>query len=127
MDLALFIRPDIELRVAPVRNPTFVTMSDGTVQNTYELRLRNKHGGARTFKIAISGDMALQPALEGSQTTQVDVPADATLKVRAYVSAPPGSMPAAQDETAFRIWVEDLTSGERAYRDTIFNGKGSDQ
>ncbi len=28
----------------PVRNPTFVTLSDGTIRNTYDIRLRNKLG-----------------------------------------------------------------------------------
>ena len=35
---------DIDVSVTPVRNPTFVTLSDGTIRNTYDLRLRNKHG-----------------------------------------------------------------------------------
>ena len=32
----LFIRPDISATVHPVRQPLFVTLSDGTIRNTYE-------------------------------------------------------------------------------------------
>jgi cytochrome c oxidase accessory protein FixG len=36
--VALFIRSDIDVTVAPVRNPTFVTLSDGSIRNTYDVR-----------------------------------------------------------------------------------------
>jgi polyferredoxin len=39
--VALFIRSDIDVTVAPVRNPQFVTLSDGSIRNTYDVRLRN--------------------------------------------------------------------------------------
>ncbi|MGB0903247.1 FixG Ig-like domain-containing protein, partial [Halocynthiibacter sp.] len=45
--VALFMRADIEMSVAPVRNPTFVTLSDGSIRNTYDVRLLNKHGEDR--------------------------------------------------------------------------------
>ena len=41
--VALFVRPNIEFTVAPVRNPIFVTLSDGSIRNTYDIRLRNKN------------------------------------------------------------------------------------
>ena len=124
MTYALFIRPEIEMTVAPVRNPTYVTLADGAIRNAYEVRLRNKHGEARMFNIALTGDLYLRPAIEGSPYLAIEVPADTTHRVRVYVEAPNGSAPAAADETAFRFWVTDLTNGERAYTDTIFNGKG---
>ena len=47
--VALFLRTDIEMNVTPVRNPPFVTLSDGSIRDTYDLRLRNKHGEDRWF------------------------------------------------------------------------------
>ncbi|MFD0857592.1 cytochrome c oxidase accessory protein CcoG [Roseovarius aquimarinus] len=122
---ALFIRSDVELTVAPVRNPTFVTMSDGTIRNAYDIRLRNKHGEARDFQLSLSeaGGLALQ--LEGLDGTTVEVPADATMLQRVYVLAGPDDPAAEAERSEFRFWVEDTASGERAYRDTIFNGKES--
>ena len=124
MVYALFIRPEIEMTVAPVRNPTFVTLSDGAVRNTYELRLRNKHGEPRMFGLHVNGDLALNLGVEGSTYSAVQVPADDTLKVRVYLTAPRASAPATQNETDIRFWVEDLGNGERAYRNSIFNGAG---
>jgi polyferredoxin len=124
MVYALFIRPEIEMTVAPVRNPTFVTLSDGSVRNTYELRLRNKHGEARMFGLHVKGDLALNLSLEHSAYSAVEVPADDTLKLRVHVTAAPSSRPALESETAMRFWVEDLANGERAFWDTVFNGRG---
>ncbi|MGH1458046.1 MAG: cytochrome c oxidase accessory protein CcoG [Paracoccaceae bacterium] len=122
---ALFIRADIDLTVAPVRNPTFITMSDGTIRNTYEVRLRNKHGETRPFRVTVKGDPSLRVAVEGSPYEVVDVPADSTKLARIYVMAPKGSAPAEAERTAFRFWVEDTASGERAYKDSVFNGRAN--
>ncbi|MCK4712322.1 MAG: cytochrome c oxidase accessory protein CcoG, partial [Marinosulfonomonas sp.] len=33
--VALFVRPEIDMSISPIRNPTFVTLTDGTIRNTY--------------------------------------------------------------------------------------------
>ncbi|MEL7092499.1 MAG: cytochrome c oxidase accessory protein CcoG [Pseudomonadota bacterium] len=125
MTYALFIRPDIEMTVAAVRNPTFITLSDGSIRNTYELRLRNKHGEPRMFGLHVAGDLSLNLTLQGTPYDAIEVPADETLKLRVYVTAPPASDPAQANEAAIRFWVEDLGNGERAFKDSHFNGKGT--
>ena len=119
---ALFIRPEIDMTVAPVRNPTYVTMSDGAIRNTYDVRLRNKNGEDRPFHISLRSDDVLRIALEGTSDLSVVVPADETLLQRVYVTAPAGSPAADRDRTNFRLWVEDLVSQERTFTDTVFNG-----
>jgi len=123
--VALFLRSDIEMTVAPVRNPTFVTLSDGSIRNTYEVRLRNKHGEDRPFRVTVKGDLTLRVELEGTPYETVTVPADAMLNQRVYVIAPKGSDPANSHRTEFRFWVEDISNGDRVHKDTIFNGKGN--
>ena len=39
-----------------------------------------------------------------------------------FVTAPAGSDPAASEFTDLRFWIEDLTNGDRAFKDTTFNG-----
>ncbi|MQQ09181.1 cytochrome c oxidase accessory protein CcoG [Epibacterium sp. SM1979] len=121
---ALFIRPEVDLTVAPVRNPTYVTLSDGSIRNTYDVRLRNKHGDARPFEVTVSGDPAYQIELENVAGAIVEVPADAAHLQRVYVIAPKETGPAQGEATDVRIWVEDTVSGERAYKDSTFNGRG---
>ncbi|WP_212524877.1 cytochrome c oxidase accessory protein CcoG [Actibacterium sp. MT2.3-13A] len=123
--VALFMRSEISLTVAPVRNPTFVTLSDGSIRNTYDVRLRNKHGEDRPFRISVKGDPSLRVQLEGSAYETVTVPADTTKLQRVYVVAPRGSDPAEAERTEFRFWVEDLSNGERASNDSVFNGRAN--
>ncbi|MDJ0628032.1 MAG: cytochrome c oxidase accessory protein CcoG [Rhodobacter sp.] len=122
--VALFIRSEIDLTVAPIRNPVYVTLSDGTIRNTYDLRLRNKHGEDRPFRISVKGDPALRIQLEGTPYESVNVPADETKLQRVYVMAPRNSDPAILDRTDIRFWVEDLANGDRVYKDSVFNGTG---
>jgi polyferredoxin len=119
---ALFARPDIDMTVAPVRNPLFVTLADGTVRNTYDIRLRNKKGEERPFEFSITSDEPLAIQIEGSEGLTVPVAADETRLQRVYVTAPPGSEPATSARTEFRLWVDDAISGERASVETFFTG-----
>ncbi len=121
--VALFVRPDLSMTVAPVRNPVFVTMSDGTIRNTYDVRLRNKHGEDRPFAISITSEAALVVTIEGGEGNVSTVPADSTKLQRVYIMAEPNSPAASRAVTDVRIWVEDEVSGERASKDTVFNGR----
>ncbi len=122
---ALFVRSDIDMTVAPIRNPTFVTLSDGTIRNAYDVRLRNKIGEERPFRISLTSDAQLQVGLQGTDDLTVRVPPDSSKLQRVYVTAEPDSLAATSERTALRLWVEDVASGDRAYSDTVFNGRES--
>jgi len=121
----LFIRSDIEASVAPVRNPSFVTMADGSIRNAYEIRLRNKHPQTQRFNLTAHGDLAARLSLEGTVYSSVEVDADETLKLRAYVTAGPESAFAESAISDLRFWIEDLNTGDRVHVDTTFKGKGT--
>ncbi len=121
---ALFIRPVIDMTVAPIRNPTFVILSDGAVRNTYDVRLRNKTGEDRPFRLSVSGDPDLRIQLEGSIYDWITVPANSLQLQRVYVVSPANSKPSMSGLTKFRFWVSDMSNGDRAYRDSSFIGKG---
>jgi hypothetical protein len=101
-----------------------VTLSDGSIRNTYDVRLRNMNLEDRVFELSLTSDAALQIVLEGEDDLTVEVPANQMVLQRVYVVAPPGSVAAEANRTDFRLWVEDQTSTDRASRDTIFNGTG---
>jgi cytochrome c oxidase accessory protein FixG len=122
---AMFIRADLEMTVSPVRNPTFVVLSDGTVRNIYDIRLLNKLGEDRAFTLSLVSDQPLDITLEGAELDIVTVPANETMLQRVYVSAAPGTPAASADRTDLRFWVEDAITGERAFTDTIFNGRAT--
>ncbi|MEM1301591.1 MAG: cytochrome c oxidase accessory protein CcoG [Pseudomonadota bacterium] len=122
---ALFVRSDIGLAVEPVRNPQFVTLSDGSIRNAYALRIRNLTGDDRTFRIMLTADDILRINVEtdGPNANHVRVPANETLNARVYVTARPHDDAATRAVTDFRFWVEDVANDDRKSADTIFNGK----
>ncbi|GGA15398.1 cytochrome c oxidase accessory protein CcoG [Neptunicoccus cionae] len=121
---ALFMRSDIELAVSPLRNPTYVTLSDGSIRNIYDVRMRNKHAEARVFQLSVTGDTGVRLQLEGqADRRSILVPADQTFMQRVYVTAPRQDPAAKQVRSDIRIWIEDTATGTRASQATTFNGK----
>lgn len=121
--VALFIRSEIGLTVAPVRNPQFVTLSDGSIRNTYDIRIRNMSGEDTTFRIGLTSEEILRVNLEGSNDLLVEVPADETYLQRVYVIARADDPAASQERTDLRFWVEEFGSSERAYQTQSFFGQ----
>ncbi|APX10767.1 cytochrome c oxidase accessory protein CcoG [Tateyamaria omphalii] len=123
---ALFIRSDIDLTVEPVRNPQFVTLSDGAVRNAYTLRIRNLTAEPREFRVMLTSDDILRIDVEsdGAVANHVTVPANETMQARVYVTARPQDPAADAETTDLRLWVEDVETDDRAGVATIFNGKG---
>ena len=121
----LFIRSDVEVTVSPVRNPVYVLQGDGSVRNIYDLRIRNKTGSPRQFRLSLTSAEILRIDLEGSEGLKwVEVPADSTFVQRVYVTARPQDAASAQARTDLRFWVEDIDSNTRAEsRKTTFHGR----
>ncbi|MEZ5750936.1 MAG: cytochrome c oxidase accessory protein CcoG [Paracoccaceae bacterium] len=121
----LLIRSDIDMSIAPIRNPTFVPLSDGSIRNAYDIRLRNMFHEAREFTLAVTGDDAITLTMEGVDGNVVTVAADEMLNQRVYLTAAPGSDPANARVTDVWIWVEvDGSPDERISGETVFNGRG---
>ncbi len=122
---ALFVRSDISLTVEPVRNPQFITLSDGAIRNAYTLRIRNLSGDEREFRVLVNSDNTLLVGVEaeGRLPNHVLVPANETMSVRTYVTARPQDPAASRDTTDFSLWIEDVASDARAGERTVFNGK----
>jgi len=126
---ALGVRKHIDISVAKDRNPPFMLMSDGSVRNSYTLKLRNMEGRPREMEIAIEG-------LPGAAMWSDDLPrsaaarklvrkvaADSTEAIRAYVVVPAGA--AAQD---FAFSVRSLEEqGETDRSETSFEVPGGGQ
>ncbi len=123
--VALFMRSNLVVDVTPVRNPVYVTLSDGSVRNTYVLRLRNKLPEDHRFEVSVKAEVPLKVSLQGQERPIVTVPADSTGTTRVYVTAEKDSPAARARLTEIHLWVENLDTGDRAHADTVFNGRGN--
>ncbi|MBV1863399.1 MAG: cytochrome c oxidase accessory protein CcoG [Rhodobacteraceae bacterium] len=118
----LFIRSDFGVSIRPERNPRFVTLSDGTIRNAYDLRLSNQTGDPRSFHISVKADDPLRLELQGQNVLSIVVPADKTIHQRAYLFAKQGYGASEAESSSVRFWIEEIASGERTSVDTVFSG-----
>ncbi|MGY6632801.1 MAG: cytochrome c oxidase accessory protein CcoG [Alkalilacustris sp.] len=121
----LMLRTDLDMSVAQVRNPINVVMSDGSVRNAYEVRLRNMHGDARDFALTLEAPAPMALVLEGVDGTVVTVPADTLMAQRVYLIAPPDSPAAGAPRTDVILRATEATSGQVVATETLFNGRGN--
>ena len=129
MLFALGVRNHVGLSVSPDRNPPYILMSDGSVRNSYTLKLRNMESRPREIEIAVEG---LPGALMWTDTIgrgdaariQVKtVPADQVLSVRAYVVAPQGT---STQDFSFSVTSRDEQQ-ETATTETRFDTPGGEE
>ncbi|WP_410217893.1 cytochrome c oxidase accessory protein CcoG [Paracoccus sp. (in: a-proteobacteria)] len=120
---ALVMRSQIDLSVTPVRNPLYVTLTDGSIRNAYELRLRNKQQQDTTYLLAVDPVGALELGIEGEDGAAILVPADQTLTRRVYLRAEAGSPMAGTASTPVTLTARDPDSSAVARIKTVFHGK----
>ena len=91
---ALGTRSHTDLTVSPDRNPPFMLLSDGSVRNSYTLKLRNMESRPREMEVSVEGLPGARMwtdtinAREAAPSITFNVPADQIRTVRAYVMAP---------------------------------------
>ncbi|MFT3973225.1 MAG: cytochrome c oxidase accessory protein CcoG [Amaricoccus sp.] len=120
---ALLLRTDMSIGVDPVRNPVNVTLSDGSIRNAYEVRLRNMTGSDRAFTLSVETPDPLGLELQGLPGASVTVPANATLKQRVYLTSAPSSPASAEALLPVALVATDAGSGRIAREETVFHGR----
>ncbi len=73
----------LETAVSQVRNPLFVQLSDGRIQNSYEIKLNNKTSEDMLFSIGLHG--LSDAELDLGRLEKIEVPAERSLRVMARV------------------------------------------
>ena len=123
---ALISRQPLDVNVLRDRNPIFVTLSDGSIRNGYEVKILNKQTQARDYLIAVDGlDGAIMSTLtqSGAQTLTVSVGPDRVQNVRVFLVLPRDRLDQLKDgEAAFDFVVSDTGSDLTIRNPTSFRG-----
>ena len=120
---ALVMRTDLQFSIEPVRNPINVVLSDGSVRNAYELRLRNMTGSDRDLAISVAAPNPVDLELQNIEGLTVTVPANETLRQRVYLTSAPDSPASDIPAMELDLIVEDAGGGTREVEETVFNGR----
>ncbi|HMN37864.1 MAG TPA: cytochrome c oxidase accessory protein CcoG [Hyphomicrobium sp.] len=119
-------RTMLGLNAVADRNPLFVTLSDGSVRNTFTLRVLNKKYEERTFKVSMEGlEGARLTPLNGRDEqgeTTIVAPADDTAEARVAVTVPKASLVRLppNEIVPFTFKVQDATDGSVTTRAVTF-------
>ena len=101
-----------------------MTLSDGSIRNAYDVRVRNMKGDDVVFDFTAEGAEGLELRIEGIEGTSVNAPADESTKIRLYLTSPRGSALSTAQSSPVRIAI-DSDTGSSTFADTVFNGKGN--
>lgn len=123
MLFALGVRTRLDISASPDRNPLFVRLSDGSVRNSYTVKLRNMESRPRTMEIGLLGIPDGRIWVEGQErdgagrTIGVTVPADQVLKRRLYLVAPAAGEQ--REQFSFTVRALDPRGGADSDRETF--------
>ena len=111
----LATRSTASISVMHERNPSFVTLSDGSIRNAYSVRLANKRPDRRDFAMTIEGPLGVKIDVVNVPATAdwrpiVEVGPDQTREVRVLVTIPRASL--TEKSTLISIKAADLFVGE---------------
>jgi polyferredoxin len=123
MVVSLLLRDRLDVNVLHERNPLFVTLADGSIRNTYALKLLNMEPEPRTFLVRLQdlpgAEMWHAGAEEERGTAfEVSVEPDRVRELRVFVTAPAGF----HGTTDFVFRVTDEAEGETARAGAQFHG-----
>jgi len=123
----LTTRGTVELNVLHDRNPLFVTLSDGSIRNGYQVKLLNKNREETAFALGVEGPagatldvVGLDDSAEAARTALLRAPGDGVATFRLFVQAPRDSLNG--EATAMDFVVENTETGEIARRTSVFRG-----
>ncbi|GAB4126178.1 MAG: cytochrome c oxidase accessory protein CcoG [Sideroxydans sp.] len=109
----------LTLKVLPERQPLFVTMSDGSIQNKYSFRVLNKTDHDMQIKVSAQSDIAGLEIVDADQTHHAR-PGHGTV-FTVFAKAPGKSLKQEISKITFRI--EDAADPQvKAEYTTLFNG-----
>jgi len=126
---ALITRSPLDINVLKDRNPLFVTLSDGSIRNGYEVKILNKLTEERIFNVTVEGlDGVRMSTLteSGLEVLPVAVPSDRLRNVRVFLTLPTGEVQQLEDGLAeIAFVITDAADGRAVRNDTTFRGPES--
>ena len=123
MTYVLANRKTTGINVLHDRNPLSVHLSDGSVRNAYTVRLLNKNGDERQFRLHVEGiagaHLQIAGEAQAGEQPEIKVGPDQTLELRIFIAAPADALPASSADIV--LFAEDEKTGVQAKaRDHFF-------
>ncbi len=120
----LILKPTLETNAIPDRNPTFVTLSDGSIRNGYTIKLMNKTHGPKIFSLKISEPSPAILKLQNGDLNHLEVAADDVGSFKVYAILPKEIIAKSEEKRALiNFIVTDEETAKEQKIEAIFIGK----
>jgi cytochrome c oxidase accessory protein FixG len=116
---ALASRSTVELSVQRDRAPLFVMLSNGGVQNAYTIRVSNKTGTERLYRLTVTGVSSAQLQIVGEEPggNRLTVGPDQVATFRILLRAPQANLRSDNTAVVFALAADD---GSHTAQDSVF-------
>lgn len=111
-------RSDLEMLVRQVRQPMYITLSDGHIQNRYDIKINNKSTKDIKYKISIEGIKDAE--LSMGQFDTINVPAEGSVKLIAKVKVLPVTIKKIRTKINFVINSIDNQTKQKVSQQNVF-------
>jgi cytochrome c oxidase accessory protein FixG len=122
----LVTRSPLDVNVLRDRNPLFVTLSDGSVRNGYEVKILNKLNEERVFTLSVDGLDGVRIATlteSGLEVLPVAVQSDRLRNVRLFLLLARDGLGQLEGGSAdITFVITDTADGRQVVNDTTFRG-----
>jgi polyferredoxin len=126
MLVALSAKTVLDVTVQADRNPLFVTLSDGSVRNSFTVRILNKLYDTRAYALSIEGLPGAKLSvlgMDGDGNPKIEVAPDNLRTLKVFVTLPREAVKAVgRNEIPFVFAVRDVADGAASEQKTVFRG-----
>jgi cytochrome c oxidase accessory protein FixG len=124
MIMSLIYKPQIETSIFQERNPLFITLSDGSIRNVYNLKIINKNHENKRFSLAISQPIFAEIKISNHDEKNLTIPAETALDLKVFVTIPSQKInEISEDQLLIAMLLEDLDTKKIEKISTIFIGR----
>lgn len=111
-------RSELELNVRQIRQPMSVQLSDGRIQNRYEIKVNNKTSHSMRYRLTIKG--LDQAELDTGHFAEFEVPSERSMKIHAKVRLDPKQVTRSRQEFTFILTPLDAKENQDVRQSSMF-------
>jgi polyferredoxin len=111
-------RSDLELSVRQIRQPLSVQLSDGRIQNRYEIKVNNKTSRSMRYRLTMEG--LKQAELDTGHFTEFEVLPERSMKIQAKVRLDPTQATKSRQEFSFVLTPMDTVENLGIKQSSMF-------
>ncbi|MEZ5448743.1 MAG: cytochrome c oxidase accessory protein CcoG [Thiolinea sp.] len=93
----------LEATAVQIRSPLFVTLSDGRIQNSYEVKINNKTMQAASYQLSLQGLPEAELSLGGVDASLIELEPDSSVRLLAKVRHAVTTADPQNQEFSFRL------------------------